>query len=463
MKMKKSIYTALVVLLTLPSCVQEDPVNNNLSEEGTRIYFRSYLPTVTQSRAGVITKENLAECRVTSFNPDDKKLIDPETGKMTPYFRDIRFIKDDEGRFITDDETAGLWPDSRSTLHFLAYYPSVETMRETVDDKKFILTNYSTSEGGGAVLDYRLEKFIVAPDIADQVDFVTAYSVGSQQENGEAGIELNFSHQLARIDISAWGASEKYDFEIAGVRIGNPLTQGDFCFSYLSSPTGLRAAWLNTEGYKKPVEHIFTTGEATVFLSKWTDSHASADNAVSLMGNAGPAMVIPMLEKIGAWEGKGDPLTDILPYSTDKLYFSVLLRVTDREGETVYPYPNDRDNIPVVYLAIGNDRSVIRRVYKIDGEYYTSGEKSNEFKYLLGKTEKIRGFCWAALPVGAKWEAGKIYEYKLNYSTGIGWQDPADPNPGEPIIERGMVPFEVNVEDWVAADDHDPNLDVPKR
>ena len=102
-------------------------------------------------------------------------------------------------------------------------------------------------------------------------------------------------------------------------------------------------------------------------------------------------------------------------------------------------------------------------MYLIGEEYYTSDQENEENKYIPNETEEIRSYCWAALPVGAKWDAGKIYTYKLNYTTGIGWQDPDDPNPGEPIIERGKIPFEVNVEEWVAAEDYNPNLDVPKR
>lgn len=465
MEKKTTTYTALTFLLTLTSCVQEGPEGAGFEGEGKKIYFRSYIPSVTQTRAGVITKDNLTECQVTGFNPDDKNLIDPETGKMTPYFSDYRFEKDGEGYFVPRGEESCIWPDSKSKLHFFAYHPSAETMQKIIDKGKFNLTDQSKkADDGTYVLDYRLESFQVAPDIADQVDFIAAYANGTGQDNGDSGIKLDFSHRLARIELSAWGASDKYDFEIAGVRIGNAVTQGDFCFSSVLSSSEKTDGWINTEDRQAPVEHIFSEGESIVLLSNESGSHASVENAASIMGTAGPAMVIPMAEKIEAWEGKGDPNTEVLPYSTKKLYFSVLLRVTNQGGETVvYPYPNDRDNIPVVYLAIGNEGKVLRRIYLIDGDYYTSNVKNEDLKYIPNETEEVHGYSWAALPVGAKWEAGKIYTYKLNYTTGIGWQDPADPNPGEPIIERGKIPFEVNVEEWVAAENHDPNLDVPKR
>lgn len=455
MEITRSIftYTALAVLLTLPSCVQEGPGGDEQTGDGNIIYFRSYLPSITETRAGVITKDNLSECRITSINPEDFYLTDPTTGEISAYFHDIRFIKDAEGRFLTQNESAGLWPDYRSRLHFFAYHPSVESMCRTIDSDKFKLVNYTKKSGETVNIDYRLESFKVAQDIANQVDFITAYSNGTQQENGKTGITLNFSHQLARIELSAWGESEKYDFEIAGVRIGNPLTEGDFKFSSSSQTY----PWINTKT-DKPVEHVFGPGESIIYVTK---------EAASIMGKGGPAMVIPMKEKVEAWEGNADPATSLPKYSTKKMYFSVLLRVKNKNNEIVYPYPNDKDNIPVTYLAVKSDGTgdtkVVRRVYLIKGKYYTTDKENEEFMYTPGTMEDIHGYCWASLPVAAKWEAGKIYTYKLNYTTGIGWQDPSDPNPGDPIIERGMVPFEVSVEEWVAAEDYNSDLNVPKR
>ena len=460
MGMKISTYTVFATMLTLISCSQEGPAGIGLSGDGNRIYFRSYLPTVTQTRAGVLTQETLRECRVTSINPDDNK--HPDTGEMTTYFDDLRYEKDGEGHFLAEDEESSMWPDTKSRLHFFAYSPSAESMQVNIDDGKFKLVTHSEkAEDGTPVLDYRLEKFQVAHDIADHVDFIAAYANGTGKDNGDSGIRLDFSHRLARIEIEVWGDNDKYDFEIAGVRIGNAITEGDFCFSSLMSAehTG---EWLSTS--QSAVEHIFTDGESTVILNKDTGRHISNEDATSIMGSHGTAMVIPMAEKIEAWEGKEDPDIDSPEYTTEKLYFSVLLRVTNRrDGKVAYPYPNDRDSLPTVYLSLGEDGKVSKRVYLIDEECYTANQKEEELKYTPSETEEVHAYCWASLPVGAKWEAGKIYTYKLNYSSGIGWHDPYGPNPGEPIIERGMIPFEVEMEEWLPAEGYNSNLDVPKR
>lgn len=453
MDKKKIIYLALTVILTLPSCVQEVPKESGLTGNGSRIFFRSYLPTVTRTRSEVVSNENLTECRVTCINPNDTTLIDRETGEMTPYFSDICFEKDDEGRFLAEESDA-VWPATKGGIHFFAYYPAAATMRDAIDKEKFNLANYSKTTDSAPVIDYRLESFQVAPDIADHVDFIAAYSNGTQQANGSSGIELNFSHRLARIELMAWSESIRYGIEIAGVRIGNAITQGDFSFSSLISSPGQPDSWLNTVGHQSVVEHIFSEGETIVQLSRIAGSHTDKEHAASIMGAAGPAMVIPMAERIEAWGGKEDK-------DTDKLYFSVLLRVMNVADEEVYPYPKNSVNIPITYLAVRNDGTVIRRVYKINGDYYTAPDEQEDLRYVQTDSEEIRGFCWAALPVAAKWEPGKIYTYKLNYTNGIGLHDPSDPIPGEPIFSDNVM-IDVTVEDWIEGKPID-DITVPRK
>ncbi|MDE5850532.1 MAG: fimbrillin family protein [Muribaculaceae bacterium] len=419
---KISIYSALAVILTLASCAGVESGDGVIAGEGKRIYFRTHLPSLSETRASALTTDNLSECRVTCFIPEDSS-FDPAA--TTPHYSDMRFIKKGAGHYVAEDDTAAEWPDTDLTLHFFAYAPSSELVTEVEDN-------------------HSIRRLDVASDMRDQVDFITAYSSGNRQENGNSGIDLDFSHQLARVELSAWCASEIYDIEIAGVRIGNPVTQGDFNLASLMPASGSSGSWLNTS--QAPVEYIFTPGESIVRVGKNIGSHTDIDHAASIMASASSAMVIPMAERIEAWEGKKDPEIDSDPYHTDKLYFSVLLRVVSNSERVVYPYSDNRYNIPAVYFAVDDDGKILARLYKIDGEYYTTDDGNENSRY-TGDAQMIRSFCWAALPVAAKWEAGKIYTYKLNYTNGIGWHDPDDPVPGEPII-NGKVTFDVKVSDW---------------
>lgn len=463
MDKKTIIYFALGTLFAIPSCSQEEPLGNENRSKDDRIYFRSYLPEVTPTRAQVISTDNFTTCQVTCFNPDDHTLIDPTSGKVKEYFPNVTFEKDANDKFYSKGNDACIWPNTESTLHFFAFYPSDAQMRKASGDGYFNLLNGSTKTDEKFSIDYKLDHFRIAHNIADQVDFLTAYSTGSLDKNtASSGIALDFKHQLARIELTAWGKNEKYDFEIAGIRIGNPVVEATFNFSSLAQGNSLYP-WQLAANPQAPIEYIFTAGDKVVRLDKASGLHTSENDATSIMGNAGPAMVIPNQTKIEAWEGKSDPDISVTPYSTDKMYFSVLLRIKNLDNKVVYPYPNDRDNMTVIYFAVDNQNEIKRRLYKIDNAYYSEKEKREDTLYTPTDNEEICGFSWAALPVEAKWEAGKIYTYKLNYSTGIGWHDPNDPTPGEPIIERGPIPFKVEVEEWIQADDFDSDLDVPKR
>lgn len=448
MEMKISTYTAiLAVFLTLASCTQDVPDDSRPTAKGEWIFFRSHLPGIAQTRAAVTSNDNLMECRATCINPDDPELIDSNSGNMKPYFSDMRFEKDDEGHFVAMESDSSIWPRTNDRLHFFAYNPSAEAMRENFDETKFNLANYSNAKDKASTIDYRLERFQVANEIADQVDFIAAYSDGTQLANGSTGIELNFRHWLARIELMAWSESIRYGIEIAGVRIGNALTEGDFSFSSLMSSPELTGAWSNTAGHQPGVQHIFGEGERIVELSRTPGSHTDKEHAASIMGASGSAMVIPMAKRIEAWGGLKDPGTGTDSYLTDKLYFSILLRVKNWADEVVYPYQYGQYDIPAIYLAVDNDGTICRRVYRIDGEYYTTEEKSDESRYEETETEEIRDYCWAAIPFAAKWEPGKIYTYKLNYTDGIGWHDPSYPSPGQPIIDDRIV-INVEVSDW---------------
>ncbi len=461
MDKKKLIYFAFSFMLMLPACTQEISIDSEQYGDARPIFFRSYLPEVDLSRATVITTDNFNTCQVTSFNPDDNDYIDSETGDITTYFHDAHFEKAADGRFLATDQSCR-WPNSEHTLHFFAYYPAADSMRNAAGQDHFNLRNASKQSAGKSVIDYRLEDFRVATDIADHSDFLTAYTTGILTKDAEEGIKFDFKHQLARIEISAWSGNDKYDFEIAGVRIGNPLVEADFNFSALMSGGAGASPWLH-KSTQAPVEHIFGEGETIVKLSNKSGLHNTETAAASLMGAAGAAMVLPTPERIEAWEGKAGMDAPLENYKTDKMYFSVLLRATNNAGEVAYPYPNDKDGMDVIYLAVDKEGKVTRRLYKDGDSYYTSTEKSEETIYTPDSGETIQSFGWAALPLPAKWDAGKIYTYKLNYSSGIGWHDPADPDPGEPIIERGQIPFEVKVEEWVKATDYNSDIDVPKR
>lgn len=152
------------------------------------------------------------------------------------------------------------------------------------------------------------------------------------------------------------------------------------------------------------------------------------------------------------WEGRKDPKIEQTPYTTTKSYFSVLLRVSHKKygSKIVYPYPIYDKPMRVIYLAVKANNEIICQVYPdSEGRRFYTDEARTQL-YTLPAGCEIKDFGWAAIPVEVKWEPGKLYIYKLNYSNGIGLHDPADPDPGTPIVEKNTlgVSLDVIVADW---------------
>lgn len=485
-----------ILIIAISSCTQEELPFDEPTPLNNRIYFRSYLPQVTAtSRSEILTA--IDSCMVSCFSVNDNE--------VTPYFRESMFIKGNDGKFTSDNPQC-VWEDQTQQLYFYAFYPSLSRLQQIIDDendmtdkdKQTVRNEESNSDemadgeeqpDGNEIADgneekryfeveaseettdvadfrYNLKNFRITTDISKQVDFVTAHNVGSSNDNSAEGVTLNFHHQLAALQLEAWGAHKKYDFEIAGACIGNAVVEATFTFSASSQAGPISVGYweLGETPVKERVEHIFSTGEDVVTISKTAGLHSEKGNAASIFDKSGVAMVIPTNGRMEAWEGKADPNIGHRPYSTDKIYFSVLLRVTDSatKGE-VYPFPNDKDNMAKVYFVVDKDNKIVSRLYHNpeSDKYYQDQELTQE--YQPNDEVSVKRFGWAALPVVANWQAGKTYKYTLDYSQGIGWQDPRDPDPGEPILDRTMSPFTCEVKDWIEASDYTPDLNVPKK
>ena len=149
------------------------------------------------------------------------------------------------------------------------------------------------------------------------------------------------------------------------------------------------------------------------------------------MGNAGSAFVIPA--SYSAWT-KAKANTGI--------YISVLLRVKDIDGMQQYPYiegasmdkTNTTEKMNVIYFAVNKSTGLInKRVYKSNGNYYT--DTSFTTPYTASANEEIRDYGWAAMPLSSgTLKSGYHYTFTLNYTYGVGVEDPADVLPGKAII-----------------------------
>ncbi|MDE6341349.1 MAG: fimbrillin family protein [Muribaculaceae bacterium] len=481
MKIIRVTYFALATLFSVASCSKEATEPDVFDRPDGEIYFKTSLADVAASRAQDMTLDRLESFQVTCFNTADR--YKDQAGYLSPYFENATFIRQANSNFATyvsaPWEEAYDWPTNKGVLKFFAFSPSLAVMSDgnpAIKDSNrkeyFNLINTTAENETGVAVGYRLGKVRINPDISGQFDLVTAEASGTRHKDFMAGVDLAFRHQLCQVELKAWGSSEEYNFDIAGVRIGNPVVEGTFVFA--DDKTASSAAWETSGGaVKDKVDYIYrsagTSGSGNVPVSADRifringAQHNTLQSAASIMGQGGCAMVIPT--ENARWEGLDDPNIAEANYSTDKMYFSILMRVSEsKSGKVLYPYPGNPKGLAVISYAADSNGNILKRLYagKEKGTYFTDSDLLHPYSAADG--EEIMDFGWAAVPVDVDWSAGKKYIYTLNYTEGIGLHDPADPEPGKLIVGQAPIEWSVSVADWDYAEEdenYNPDLNVP--
>ncbi|MDE6561114.1 MAG: fimbrillin family protein [Muribaculaceae bacterium] len=482
MNISRVTYFALAAFVFAASCSKEAAEPDVYDWADGKIYFKTSLSDVAYSRAQDMTLDRLESFQVTCFNTADR--YKDQAGFLSPYFENATFIRKDNsgvGTYVSSpSEEPRNWPANDGFLRFFAFSPSLKVMREgntkleDPDNNKFFSLTNSTIETASSVsVGYRLGNVRINPDISRQFDFVAAEASGTRQNDFMGGVDIAFSHQLCQVELQAWGANKYYDFEIAGVRIGNPVVEGTFVFADDADKASARRWETGEKPVMDKVEYLYRGTEASgaedepgigdkIFRIN-NQQHNSQESAASIMGLGGCAMVIPTVND--RWEALADPNIGADTYSTDRMYFSILMRVTDTgNGSLVYPYSGKDDGRKVVSYAMDPEGKIIRRLYpgSEKGTYFIDPELKNQ--YVAAQGEEIKDFGWAAVSVDADWSAGKRYVYTLDYSEGIGLHDPEDPEPGKPIGVKKEISWGVSVGKWDYAtpdDNYTPDVDVP--
>lgn len=491
-------------IFLLASCSQDDIMPEPQNKEKP-IEFRAGVTSRADGDFDYSDASNLGTIYVTGY-VGSHMVPDGQTTPPEPYFENSAFRRESGNNFTSSKNYN--WPGSESTIEFFAYAPSLDDMRNAAytqlnpndidayrrdtanynrqmtffnmctEDKSGSLdpvTGSSTFQGVTLSRGYKLGRFYVATNIAKQVDFITAHASGKSPKEGEnVGMELNFKHQLANVELYAFSGNPKYNIEIAGVRIGRPYT-GNAIFNFCSEDGKLSAAdggkWgIATNPQRLACEYIYGKDDEIQRLGTFAntqgtpqDVHNTKEFATNIMGLGGNAMVLPT--KNNAWKGvqnrwisptnpnnKGNVAPNAWSAEGDgDMYFSVLVRVTLKEtGMQIYPYFNN-NVMNVVYLAKNKTNNIIAgRVGKND---------------VVPETQEKMEFGWVSVPVSVDWKRGYKYTYYLDFTEGVGVQDPEDEWPGDPIIGSG-ISFTTTVAPWGTGSTGGNNtgeLDVPAK
>lgn len=448
-KLRPAYYLACT-LVALSSCSVEEMANKGIAGHGNQITFRSRL---NDTRAQELTSSNFTQFHVTAFNPSDNSLVSAD-GTLSPYFSNELFEQipgtSDFANFTHPEIN---WPEGDQALTFIAFSHSPEQMRDScliASEDYFELQNNSKVTDGSATLDYKMGNFRVPDDISRQYDFVTAQAVARKSDNA---VVLDFKHQLSQIVVKVCGHNPSFGIEIAGVCVGQPVVEANLDFNTANGSAAWQFPQQTTKGR---VSYIYSSGDVVKSLPV-NQAVAEAD-AFSIMGNGGPAMVLPT--RNGRWLGASDPY---LQNEDQTMFLSVLMNVIDIDGVPLFPYlDEDQGDNVVVHLAVDNAGKVISTPLYYDSateSYYS--DTAFTIKYIPSEGVSIRHYGWAAVPVDASWVPGKRYVYTLDYTSGVGIQDPVNPEPGNPIIVENSINWGVTVDDWETPDDDfDPDPDI---
>ncbi len=430
---------ALSLILLLSSCSQDDSTENDLLADDDGISFFAYMPGVSRQANYDLKNQFLPDSfTVSAISPEGAE------GFLNTFFENKIVRREVDGAFRSD---RCRWASNRGGndghLKFFAFHPSCAEMktRAGVGNECFVYSNSSKKDASGVSYDYRLTKFRVAPDISNQVDFVSAIGEGNKTEHLYSNIELTFEHQLSGVEISAWGAASLYDIEVAGWRVGGIVVEADFGLSTEIANPGQNnntiGEWFfPSDPLRGYVDYVFVPKDKVVRIN--AAEHNTPETAVSLLGGGGRALLIP--QKQDMWDYKNNKT------GTPKgMYFSALVRITQHVGDhhCIFPSNDPEAQDYIVFLSVSKADGIVMKRLDKNGNIF-----GTDIKYNIPDTEELRCYGWAAAPAKVDWKAGYTYHYVLNYTNGVGVHDPYDLNPASTIVNWGGVEITTTTGNW---------------
>lgn len=286
--MKKNYLFLMATAAMMAACSNETVMEN--PQEA--ISFNTSLRSVTRTGTGY-TLDNLSKFKVHAVGTEGgfaENVSKLETG-------------------VWATETVHYWPET-ANLAFYAYAPA--TLTANIDATSQTLA-YETPAS-----------------IKDHSDIVVAYNTGSKASNAESGVNLNFRHQMAQIEVKATNEdTQRFTIEVLGVKLCNALSTSTLTFPTTAATDG---SW----------------GEATTkasYGSKFVNAITLTSEAQSIMANGDNIFVIP--QTLTAW----NPSTDATN-TAKNAYISVLCKIKQNDGTAIYPKADSEGNQMFAYTAI---------------------------------------------------------------------------------------------------------------
>ena len=275
------------------------------------------------------------------------------------------------------------WGDE--TLHFYAWYPKSEENALVVNTDNGYAITYTPAESA-----------------AQQKDFSVAYNTGNKEDNGSAGVNLNFRHALAQVEMVVNNGSTAGNTVIVkGIKVGNAIKSGTFSMPVLTTEAPadednlLTSQWsgnVRTDTGDKNIKTYSIIHSSPISIASGTQQ--------SVMGAGGNWMMIPQrATEATAWNPAAGG-------AGDKMYMALLVKLM-QGSTTVFPRTETPDD------------------------------------------DKEGDYAWTAVPIpaDATLEAGKKYTFTLTFIINTGNAGNLISN-GEEVLSH-PIKLVVSVDDWI--------------
>lgn len=275
----------------------------------------------------VVTTRGI-ETRIENFEKFESTALLPDGNN---FYNGIEFIR--TGVYYNSYE-AYYWPSFTTMLRFYAWSPTAEELPGTI-----------AINGDNQLL----KDFTPSTDISSQIDFISAATSGSE-ETSAAGVELNFQHNLAQLEVKATCRHEGYVLKVSGISFNNFIGQATFDFE--------SSEWELSEN-------------KITYLVEYDTARTLGDTAINLMKEDGNnALIIP--QTLIQWN-PGDDRTN-----TEKgAFIGIKIQISTKAGTRIFPLYGNYD-----WMAIpinGKLEAGYRYIYTIDftaGSGFVSPDKT---------------------------------------------------------------------------------------
>lgn len=386
----KKIVMFGVAALALTSCSQEELLTDRQANGADGlISFRARTGKTT--RAQDLTSDNLTSFMVYGYKGtpemDFDKYVEAngaggeEPVEMTEYFGWEEFTKDDVTGYFNSEKDY-YYPVDNSFLIFPCYAPASVKGVEALNT-------------GGI----KFNNFTVADNIEEQVDLVADIVNCMRWSDSAYGASVAFEHMLSKVYVAgAKNTNDSYNYQVAGVKFGNIHKSGNGRYMVSSEMPAEEEDknpaydYVNAGSY--PVVWTFSDDEPVDELSVIFETPVTIkEEETDLMGgfdSTGSFMMIPQQLVHSVSEGTEEAESPTLEMKSGVAYIALLLRITDTEGNVVYPFDQGVDNISEI----------------------------------IGDGENASKFAWAVFPIASRWSASHITTYTIDFTHGAGYVAP---------------------------------------